>query len=137
MAHANFRLVLLHSCPDTVHGITLHKTLLSTFLTARKPSINLVEKGVQLCYSGLQIQGAANSPPTRSLYIIYHFFIKSNLFYLFLKGKILSNPAEWLTKNGQRSIIIETKGERVWQKIVRTTVRVVPRTVLREKKRVC
>ena len=73
-------LVLLHSCPDTVHGITLHKTLLSTFLTARKPSINLVEKGVQLCYSGLQVQGAANSPPTRSLYIIQHFIAICNRF---------------------------------------------------------
>ena len=80
MAHVTLRLVLLHSCPDTVHGITLHKTLLSTFLTARKPSINIVEKGVQLCYSGLQMQGAATSPPTRSLIIIHHFFVESNRF---------------------------------------------------------
>ena len=80
MAHANIRLELLHSCPDTVHGITLHKTLRSTFLTARKPSINYVEKGVQLCYSGLQIQGAANSPPTRSLYIIHYLHKESNHF---------------------------------------------------------
>ena len=82
MAHANIRLELLHSCPDTVHGITLHKTLRSTFLTARKPSINSVEKGIQLCYSGLQIQGAATSPPTRSLYIIHYFFMICNRFYL-------------------------------------------------------
>ena len=81
MAHANICLVLLHSCPDTVHNITLHKTLRSTFLTARKPSINLVEKGVQLCYSGLQMQGAANSPPTRCLYIIQHFKVDCNRFY--------------------------------------------------------
>ena len=81
MAHAKIRLELLHSCPDTVHGITLHKTLRSTFLTTRKPSINSVEKGIQLCYSGLQIQGAANSPPTRSLYIIQHFIAICNRFY--------------------------------------------------------
>ena len=74
------RLELLHSCPDTVHGITLHKTLWSTFLTARKPPIHFVEKGIQLCYSGLQIQGAANSPPTRSLIIIQHFRAESNHF---------------------------------------------------------
>jgi len=34
MAHARHRLVLLHPCPDTVRGRTLHKTLLSTFLSA-------------------------------------------------------------------------------------------------------
>ncbi len=67
------RLELLHSCPDTVHGITLHKTLLSTSLTMRRPPINFVEKGIRLCYSGLQMQGAANSPPMRSLFIIHHF----------------------------------------------------------------
>ena len=90
MAHPNIRLVLLHSCPDTVHGIALHKTLLSTFLAVRRPSINDVEKGVQLCYSGLQIQGAANSPPTRSLYIIHYFYGEINRFYpyfFFLLGK--------------------------------------------------
>ncbi len=80
MAHANIRLVLLRSRPDTVHGNALHKTLLSTFLTTRKPSINCVEKGVRLCYSGLQIQGAANSPPMRSLYIILYLPWKSNRF---------------------------------------------------------
>ena len=94
------RLELLHSCPDTVHGITLHKTLRSTFLTARKPSINFVEKGIRFCYSGLQIQGAANSPPTRSLYIIKHFIRKSKrfcrLFYRLCVWtmKILSKKAE-------------------------------------------
>ena len=90
MAHAKIRLELLHSCPDTVHGITLHKTLLSTSLATRKPSINSVEKGIQLCYSGLQIQGAANSPPTRSLYIIHYFYSEINRFYpyfFFLLGK--------------------------------------------------
>ena len=48
MAHVKIRLVLLYSYPDTVHGITLHKTLLSTSLAVRKPSINVVEKGVRL-----------------------------------------------------------------------------------------
>ncbi len=42
------RLVLLRSRPDTVHGIVLHKTLLSTFLTPCRPPISVVEKGVQL-----------------------------------------------------------------------------------------
>ena len=83
MAHANFRLELLRTRPDTVHGIALHKTLRSTFLTVRKPPINSVEKGVRLCYSGLQMQGAANSPPMRSLYIIQHFSKECNRFSLF------------------------------------------------------
>ena len=80
------RLVLLRSRPDTVHGIALHKTLRSTFLAVRRPSINDVEKGVQLCYSGLQIQGAANSPPTRSLYIIHYFPKDCNHFYALFIG---------------------------------------------------
>ena len=89
MAHATLRLVLLRSRPDTVHGDALHKTLLSTFLAARGPSIKYVEKGVQLCYSGLQIQGAATSPPTRSLYIIHHFAVECNRFFVFFLGNAI------------------------------------------------
>jgi hypothetical protein len=37
MAHNLNRLVLLHSCSDTVHSRLLHKTLLSTFLTMTSP----------------------------------------------------------------------------------------------------
>ena len=128
MAHANFRLVLLRSRPDTVRGITLHKTLLSTFLTMRVPSINDVEKGVQLCYSGFQIQGAANSPPTRSLYIILHFIKDCNRFYLvflydsiksvedFVKNTLscLSLVRNMLTKEVGKGIIIKKIKEKVY-----------------------
>ena len=101
MAHAKIRLELLHSCPDTVHGITLHKTLRSTFLTARKPSINPVGKGIRFCYSGLQIQGAANSPPTRSLYIIAYFPKDCNRFCMIslLFSKRLRFAWQILAKN--------------------------------------
>ncbi len=75
MAHAQIRLVLLHPCPDTVHGNALHKTLLSTPLTACGPSIGAPERDIRLCCSGLQIQGTADSPPStvRSLYTNFLF----------------------------------------------------------------
>ena len=43
-AHRRFHLVLLHSCPDTVHGVLLRKTQTSTSLiegsfAMKKPSI--------------------------------------------------------------------------------------------------
>ena len=119
MAHANFRLVLLRSRPDTVRDIALHKTLLSTFLMTRIPSINDVEKGVQLCYSGFQIQGAANSPPTRFT-IITHFLVDCNRFYrvfsydcqnsveVFVKKSLYARSFErnMLTKGLRKGIII-------------------------------
>ena len=152
MAHANIRLVLLHPCPDTVHGITLHKPLLSTFLTARKPSINLVSKGVQLCYSGLQIQGAATSPPTRSLFIIHHFLSERNRFCPVFLPRLciiderfcqkflyaLKSQFERLTKFFYRGIIINNEGERICQKIVRIIAQPALRVAVHpEKKKAC
>lgn len=80
MAHAKHRLVLLRPRPDTVRGFTLHKTLISTFLTARIPSITSVGKGFQPGYSGLPVQGAAASPPTRIIASIPYFEKKRNRF---------------------------------------------------------
>lgn len=37
-AHRRFHLVLLHSCPDTVHGFLLRKTQTSTLLTGGSPA---------------------------------------------------------------------------------------------------
>ena len=80
MAHAKHRLVLLRPRPDTVRGFTLHKTLISTFLTARIPSLTSVGKGFQPGYSGLPVQGAAASPPTRIIESIPYFEKKRNRF---------------------------------------------------------
>ena len=37
-AHRRFHLVLLHSCPDTVHGVLLRKTQTSTSLSGGSPA---------------------------------------------------------------------------------------------------
>ena len=62
-AHRRNRLMLLPPGPDMVHNTLLHRTQSSTppnrHLTFRKTNLG---KGIQLCYSGLQIQGTANSP---------------------------------------------------------------------------
>ena len=55
-------LVLLYPYPDTVRSFRLHKTLRSTPLAERSPSICCVERDIQSCCSGLQVQGTANSP---------------------------------------------------------------------------
>ena len=66
-AHRRFCLVLLHSCPDTVHRFLLRKTQTSTPLiegssTERNPSV-----WHHPCCSGLQVQGTAISPAARCL----------------------------------------------------------------------
>ena len=68
-AHRRFCLVLLHSCPDTVHRFLLRKTQTSTPLiegssTERNPSV-----WHHPCCSGLQVQGTAISPAARTLSI--------------------------------------------------------------------
>ena len=72
MAHKMVRLVLLPSSPDTVHGISLHKTLGSTPLTAARLPMCRAGTDIRHCYSGLQLQGTASSPPStaRILYQI-------------------------------------------------------------------
>ena len=67
-AHRSFRLVLLHSCPDTVHGFLLRKTRTSTPLTGGSPAVKTPSAKHHPCYSGLQVQGTANSPAVRKLY---------------------------------------------------------------------
>ena len=62
-AHDIFCLMLLPSGPDMVHRLPLHKTRPSTLLIAAHSSISRPKKRIQLCYSGLQIQGTASSPP--------------------------------------------------------------------------
>ena len=66
-AHRRFHLVLLHSCPDTVHGVLLRKTQTSTSLiegsfAMKKPS----DWHHPLC-SGLRVQGTAISPAAHCL----------------------------------------------------------------------
>lgn len=62
MAHGDIRLMLLHSCPDMVHGSPLHKTLISTFLTDAELPIKYAAHGIQPRCSGLRVQGTASSP---------------------------------------------------------------------------
>ena len=67
-AHRRFHLVLLHSCPDTVHRFLLRKTQTSTPLFRGSPTVKTPSVGQHPCYSGLQVQGTANSPAVRKLY---------------------------------------------------------------------
>lgn len=61
-AHESSHLVLLGSPPDTVHEFSLRKTKTSTPLIPGGSTAGISETGHHLCYSGLQIQGTANSP---------------------------------------------------------------------------
>ena len=60
--------MLLHSCPDTVHRFLLRKTQTSTPLFRGSPTVKTPSVGQHPCYSGLQVQGTANSPAVRKLY---------------------------------------------------------------------
>ena len=66
-AHKGSHLVLLHSCPDTVHETLLRKTQTSTLLTRGSPAKPASEAGYHPCWSGLQVQGTAISPAARKL----------------------------------------------------------------------
>ena len=86
MAHATLRLVLLRSRPDTVHGDALHKTLLSTFLAARGPSIKYVEKGVRLCIADFRCR-VPLTPHLRAAFILYTIFHPiATVFLAFFSG---------------------------------------------------
>ena len=67
-AHKGSHLVLLHSCPDTVHEALLRKTRTSTLLTRGSPARPASEAGYHPCWSGLQVQGTAISPAARKTY---------------------------------------------------------------------
>ena len=56
-AHATFRLMLLGSPPDMVHGATLRETRSSTSLTALRQHSAYPKTGIHPCYSGLQVTG--------------------------------------------------------------------------------
>ena len=66
-AHKKIRLMLLGSPPDMVHGILLRKTISSTPLTLFKANRTCPGVGIHPCYSGLQVQGTANSPTSATL----------------------------------------------------------------------
>ena len=71
MAHNRVRLVLLHSCPDTVRGRLLHKTLGSTFPECGQTRKSAVLKrlfGPTVADGGSQ--GTANSPPSTA-WVLY------------------------------------------------------------------
>src|SRR4029078_7835473 len=58
------RLVLLPSGPDTVRGSSLRGTRSSTSLEAAAVRGRNPRVGIQPCWSGLQVQGTASSPPS-------------------------------------------------------------------------
>ena len=66
-AQVAVRLVLLGSPPDTVHGATLRRTNPSSLLIWGSQYILSPGAGIHPCYSGLQIQGTANSPTSAAL----------------------------------------------------------------------
>ena len=61
------RLVLLGSPPDTVHGATLRGTDPSSLLFRVRQHSAVPGAGIHPCYSGLQVQGTANSPTSAAL----------------------------------------------------------------------
>ena len=83
VAHESSHLVLLGSPPDTVREFPLHKTKTSTSHTLGSFADNSSEAEHHPCYSGLQVQGTANSPastevlnyPYQILLFIYLFCI--------------------------------------------------------------
>ena len=61
-AHTVHRLMLLDSSPDMVHGSALRKTHSSTQEKQLIPKRSILRRGINPCYSGFQVQGAADSP---------------------------------------------------------------------------
>ena len=67
-AHRSDRLMLLGSPPDMVHGVRLRKTHPSTREIRRADHTeSALIKGIHPCFSGLQVQGTANSPAGMAL----------------------------------------------------------------------
>ena len=67
-AHKSFCLVLLHSCPDTVHRFLLRKTQTSTSLIEGSFAMKEPSDWHHPRCSGLRVQGTAISPAARKLY---------------------------------------------------------------------
>ena len=65
-AHKVICLVLLHSWPDTVYGALLRKTRISTHTPPGCCLAVSPSAGYHPCYSGFQVQGAADSPAART-----------------------------------------------------------------------
>ena len=66
-AHRRFHLVLLHSCPDTVHGVLLRKTQTSTSLIEGSFAMKEPSDWHHPRCSGLRVQGTAISPAAHGL----------------------------------------------------------------------
>ena len=78
--------MLLGSPPDTVHEFSLRKTKTSTPHTLGSFAIDLSETEHHPCYSGLQVQGAADSPASTEIYCNF-------LLYFIHNDKIVTNFA--------------------------------------------
>ena len=65
-SHGKSRLVLLHSCPDTVHRFPLHRNPhVNTSYSVLRHNIHPLQSHHPCC-SGLQVQGTAISPASAS-----------------------------------------------------------------------
>ncbi len=73
-AHRRFRLMLLPSGSDMVHRRRLHGTRPSTPKDGASPTYVYLGAGIQPCCSGLQVQGAANSPPSAANFLTVLYF---------------------------------------------------------------
>lgn len=69
-AHRNFRLMLLGSPPDMVRELRLRKTHLSTASDTSCRTAAALIMTSHPCYSGLQVQGTANSPASMTIFHI-------------------------------------------------------------------
>ena len=79
-AHRRFHLVLLHSCPDTVHGVLLRKTQTSTSLIEGSFAMKEPSDWHHPRCSGLRVQGTAISPAVRKLYdLVFCFLSQSSI----------------------------------------------------------
>lgn len=70
-AHGSSYLVLLGSPPDTVRKFPLRKTKTSTPHTLGSFTNNKSETEHHPCYSGLQVQGTADSPASANVFSLY------------------------------------------------------------------
>ena len=76
-AHERFRLVLLHSCPDTVHRFPLRKTQTSTPLSQGSPAVSCPGRGITPARADCRYR-APLSPRLRGNFMTDLFFMKGH-----------------------------------------------------------
>ena len=100
-AHRRFHLVLLHSCPDTVHGVLLRKTQTSTSLIEGSFAMKEPSDWHHPRCSGLRVQGTAISPAARNL-----LYSLENILSIH-SGQVTENSGTLLCEKGKYYIILK------------------------------